>query len=222
MARGVRYRRGVEVAEDFICDHGMPKPWVTCIDCMELPFDDQPRPPREVKPKPPPRAAAKRSAKASASASGRVSTRPRRAAQPPAGRLPRSVTDPLPDLAGVHDLAYEIPPSDLRYYITGSEADWLPVSHLPTELRPGGHVYLQVDEELVARARVRGIGFRERRWDHAAPDAATDLGPGATIEVGSWEMVSFDLGPEGAVPVPRFRYVTTSGDGSVQVATTET
>ena len=128
------------------------------------------------------------------------------------------MTDPLPDLVGVHDLAYEIPPFDLRYYVGGSESDWLPVSSLPTELRAGGYVYLQVDEELVARARVSGIGFRERRWDHAGPDTASDLGPGATIEVGSWEMVSIDLGPEGAVPVQRFRYVTTASDGSVQVA----
>ena len=37
----------------------MPKPWVTCIDCMELPFDEQPRPPREVKPKPAPKPKAK-------------------------------------------------------------------------------------------------------------------------------------------------------------------
>lgn len=130
------------------------------------------------------------------------------------------MTDPLPDLVGENDLAYEIPPSDLRYYIDGSEADWLPISNLPTELRAAGYVYLQVDEQLVARARVGGIGFRERRWDHAAPDAASDLGPGATIEVGRWEVVSVDLGPEGAAPVPRFRYVKTSGDGSVRVAST--
>ena len=203
----------MEVAEDFVCEHGMPKPWVTCIDCMELPFDEQPRPPREVKPKPAPKAPAR----TSAGKSGRASTspRPKRLAQPPAGRLPRSVTDPLPDLVGEHDLAYEIPPDDLRHYISGSEADWLPVSNMPTGLRAAGYVYLQVDEELVARARVGGIGFRERRWDHAA---GSDLGPGPTIEVGSWEMVSVDLGPEGAVPVPRFRYVTTGGDGLVRVA----
>ena len=180
---------------------------------MELPYDEQPRPP-EVKAKAAPKAPARKSGRAS------TSPRPKRPAQPPAGRLPRSVTDPLPELVGENDLAYEIPPSDLRYYIDGSEADWLPVSNLPTGLRAGGYVYLQVDEHLVARARVRGIGFRERRWDHAAPDAASDLGPGATIEVGSWEMVSIDLGPEGAVPVPRFRYVTISGDGSVRVVST--
>jgi len=192
----------------------MPKPWVTCIDCMELPFDEQPKPPSEVKAKPAPKAPARRSGR------GSTSGRPKRPARPPVGRLPRSVTDPLPELIGESDLAYEIPPSDLRYYIDGSEADWLPVSSLPTELRTGGYVYLQVDEQLVARARVRGIGFRERRWDHAAPAAASDLGPGATVEVGSWDMVSVDLGPEGAVPVQRFRYVTTSGDGSVRVAST--
>lgn len=179
---------------------------------MELPYDKQPRPPREVKAKPTPKAPARKSGTAA------TSLRPKRPAQPPAARMPRSVTDPLPELVGENDLAYEIPPSDLRHYIDGSEADWLPVSKLPAELRGGGHVYLQVDNRLVARARVRGIGFRERRWDHASPAVASDLGPGATIEVGSWEMVSIDLGPEGAVPVPHFRYVTVAGDGSVRVA----
>ena len=202
----------VQVSEDYVCDHGMPKPWVTCVDCMELPFDEQPQPPREVKPKPAPKAATRKARKAPGS------PRPKRPAQPPAGRLPRSMSDPLPDLVGQHDLAYEIPPSDLRYFIGGSEAAWLPVSSLPTDLRAGGYVYLQVDEELVARARVKGIGFRERRWDHAAPEVAGDLGPGATIEVDGWQMVSVDLGPDGAVPVPRFRYVTTTDDGSVRVA----
>ncbi len=200
----------MEVAEDYVCDHGMPKPWVTCIDCMELPYDEQPRPPREVKPKPTPKAPTKKSARTSSSAS-----RPKRAPRPPAARLPRSVTDPLPDLTGENDLAYEIPPSDLMAHISGSEADWLPISSLPTDLRADGYVYLQIDEELVARARVRGIGFRERRWD---PAAASDLGPGATIEVTDWSMVSIDLGPEGAAPVPSYRYVTPSTQGSVGVA----
>lgn len=204
--------RSVEVAEDFICDHGMPKPWVTCIDCMELPHDEQPKPPREVKPKPAPKAPARK--RTTTSSAGPT----KRAPRAPAARLPRSVTDPLPELTGAHDLAYEIPPDDLRYYISGSEADWLPVTTLPTELRASGHVYLQIDEELVARARVRGIGFRERRWDHAAPEVAGDLGPGATIEVDRWEMVSIDLGPEGALPVPRFRYLATGDGGSVGVA----
>ena len=200
----------MEVAEDFVCDHGMPKPWVTCIDCMELPFDEQPKPPREVKPKPAKKAPAKKAGRSS------TSPRPKRPAPPAAGRLPRSVTDPLPDLVGEHDLAYEIPPDDLGSYISGSEADWLPVSKMPTGLRAAGYVYLQVDEELVARARVKGIGFRERRWD---PAAGSDLGPGATIEVDNWGMVSIDLGPQGADPVAGFRYVTASSDGSVQVAT---
>lgn len=190
----------------------MPKPWVTCIDCMELPYEEQPRPPAPVKPPPKPKAPTRKSSKAPGS------PRAKRAAASPAGRLPRSVTDPLPDLVGQHDLAYEIPPDDLRYFIGGSEAGWLPISTLPTELRAGGYVYLQIDEELVAKARVAGIGFRERRWDHAGPDEASDLGPGATIEVGDWGMVSIDLGPEGATPVQRFRYLTTAADGSVHVA----
>lgn len=183
---------------------------MTCIDCMELPYDEQPRPPRPVKPKPAPKAPSRRS-----TTTASASPRPKRAARPPAARLPRSVTDPLPDLVGENDLAYEIPPSDLGHYIAGSESDWLPISTLPSRLRAGGYVYLQVDEELVARARVRGVGFRERRWD---PAAASDLGPGATLEVDGWGMVSFDLGPEGAVAVPSFRYLTSSDDGSVHVA----
>ncbi len=199
----------MEVAEDFVCEHGMPKPWVTCVDCMELPYDEQPRPPREVKPKPAPKAPARTSAKATRS------PRAKRPPRPPAARLPRSVTDPLPDLVGGHDLAYEIPPDDLGSYISGGESDWLPISSLPTALRAGGYVYLQIDDELVARARVRGIGFRERRWDVAA---GTDLGPGATIEVDGWSLASIDLGPDGVVPVSGFRYVTTAGDGSVEVA----
>lgn len=211
------------MAEDFVCGHGMPKPWVTCIDCMELPYDEQPRPPREAKPAPAPKAPAKRSTRSASRSpvSSDNSARPKRAAAParPAARLPRSVTDPLPELAGEHDLAYEIAPGDLRYHIAGPESDWLPVSSLPTQLRSGGCVYIQIDERLVARARVRGIGFRERRWDHASPEVASDLGPGATIELDGWSMVSIDLGPEGAVPVTRFRYLTTTFDGSVRVAT---
>lgn len=123
----------------------------------------------------------------------------------------------MPELSGEHDLAYEIAPSDLRYHTGGPDADWLPISSLPKALRPGGYGYIQLDEELVARARVRGVGFRERRWDHAAPEVASDLGPGATLELDGWHMVSIDLGPEGAVPVSQFRYLSTSADGSVGV-----
>lgn len=214
-----RYGRGVEVAEDFICAHGMPKPWATCIDCMELPYDQQPKPPREIKPPPGPRTRAP--AKTARKKQGTAAATPgsKRAAEPPPprARLPRTVTDPLPDLVGDCDLAYEIVSFDLRYHISGPEADWLPVSSLPSDLRAGGYVYLQVDQDLVARAKARHIGFRERRWDHAGPDVASDLGPGATIEVGRWEMVAIELGPDGAVPVPGFRYLTTSADGSVRV-----
>ena len=204
----------MEVPEDYVCEHGMPKPWVTCIDCMELPYDEQPQPPREVKPPPTPKAPAKKATRKASSSSPRS----KRPAQPQAGRLPRSVTDPLPDLVGQHDLAYEIPPWDLHHFVGGSDSDWLAISSLPTDLRAAGYVYLQADEELVARARVKGIGFRERRWDAAA---GSDLGPGATIEVSGWEMTAVDLGPEGAAPVPRFRYLTTGDDGPVRVAATD-
>lgn len=93
----------------------------------------------------------------------------------------------------------------------------MPISSLLAGLRPARLVYLQVDEELVAGSSVRGIGFRERRWRHAAPDAGSELGPGATIEVDGWGLCSVDLGPDGAVPVSSFRYVTTATDGAVRV-----
>ena len=171
----------------------MPKPWGTCIDRMELPFDEQPRPPREVKPKPAPKAPARKSTRSA------TAPRSKRPAKPAAGRLPRSVTDPLPDLIGEHDLAYEIPPDDLGSYISGSEADWLPVSTMLSGLRSAGYVDLQIDEELVARARVKGIGYRERRWD---PVASSDLGPGATIEVDGWGWSRSTSAPRAPNPCP--------------------
>ena len=197
-----------------MCEHGSPQPWVTCIDCMSLPPDERPEPPRPEPPKP------------VAPAKPKAPPRPKRAraasSAPPAPRLPRSERDPLPELVGVHDLAYEIPPDDLRYYISGAEAGWLPISSVPRDLRAHGSVYLQAGRDLVARARVRGIGFRDRRWDHAAPEAATDLGPGATLELEqSWELVSIDLGAEGEVESSGYRYLVSLPDGTVRVASTD-
>lgn len=207
---------GVEVSEDFVCEHGMPKPWATCIECMSLHPDERPRP-RVERPEPVAAPDPARPARKSPRAE-----RAPRTSTPAVGRLPRSTTDSLPDLVGDKDLAYEIPPSDLRYFVTGTESTWLPISTMPRELRPDGSVYLQAGRDLVARARVRGIGFRERRWAHAAPAVASDLGPGATLELdGAWETVAVDLGPAGDAPVHGYRYVVVRSDGAVVVAPRE-
>lgn len=208
---------GVQVAKDFVCEHGMPKPWVTCMDCMSLAPAERPTPPVEVvEPKAKPAKAKKAAGSATKTARG---PRAKRApATPVVGRLPRSQADELPELVGDKDLAYEIPPSDLEYFISGSDAGWLPITRMPKELRPGGIVYLQIDSDLVAQAVVRGIGFREQRWDHAAPDVATDLGPGATLELaGGWSGASVDLGRDGTVPVKDYRYLVVMPDGAAAV-----
>ncbi len=124
-------------------------------------------------------------------------------------------------LSGDKDLAYEIPAHAQRYYVQGADKGWLPISSLPHELREHGWVYLQIDRELVARCRVRGVGFRERRWTHERPETTTDAGPGPTLELyeNDWEFVSIDLGPDGEAEVRGYRYLLRLPDGSVRVAT---
>ena len=94
---------------------------------------------------------------------------------------------------------------------------------MPKELRPGGYVYLQADRRLVARCRVKGIGYRDRRWTHEAPGETSDAGPGATLELhpDDWDFVSIDLGAEGEVEVQSYRYLTTDADGVVRPASGE-
>lgn len=199
----------------------MPKPWVTCMDCMSLPPDERPEPPPKlVQPEPAPakkkaaKAVAKKTAKPAAGSRAKGAP-----SAPPVGRLPRSAMDEVPDLVGDKDLAYEIPPSDFEYFISGPESGWLPITQMPKQLRPRGYVYLQIDGDLVAKAQVRSIGFREQRWDHAAPDVATDLGPGPTIEVeGGWSGASIDLGPDGTAAINGYRYLVETADGAVVVA----
>ncbi len=131
--------------------------------------------------------------------------------------------DPPPDLFGSFDLAYEIPPEHLGYYTNGAERDWLPISTMPRELRALGWVYLQIDRRVVARCRVTGIGFRERRWRHEPNETAADDGPGPTLELEGdrWERVACELGPDGDRPVTGYRYLRTAPDDSVTVVTGE-
>jgi len=118
------------------------------------------------------------------------------------------------------DLAYEIPDGSLRYHVQGSDSTWLPISSMPRDLRDGGWVYLQSHRKLVARCRVKGIGFRDRRWTHAEPGATADAGPGATLELHTddWELVSIDLGSEGEAEVRGYRYLVSYPDGTIRPA----
>jgi hypothetical protein len=151
----------------------------------------------------------------------RSSGKTRAASSPrPSTRLPKTEADPIPVLFGDKDLAYEIPDSNLRYHVQGTDSGWLSISTMPKELRDSGWVYLQTGRKLVARCRVKGIGFRQRRWSHEKPGDTADGGPGGTLELfdEGWEFVSIDLGGEGDKEVRGYRYVITDTDGSVRIA----
>ena len=211
----------MKVPADFVCEHGMPQPWATCTDCMLLPHDLQPEPPppepAEVKP-------AKRASRTKAATSAGSTRTPRRGSRTSkvrvSTRLPRTETDSIPELFGDKDLAYEIPEANLRYHVQGSDSNWLSISSMPRELRDGGWVYLQTGSKLVARCRVKAIGFRQRRWTHEKPGDTSDAGPGGTLELyeDGWEFVSIDLGPEGEREVRGYRYLITEADDSVSPA----
>ncbi len=200
----------------------MPSPWATCTDCMLLPHAMQPQPPiPKPVPKPEPKKRAPR-AKKPAKAVAPKSAKPKEEDEPPrpTTKLPKSGVDTLPTLLGDKDLAYEIPDGSLRFHIQGADSTWLSISSMPRELRDGGYVYLQSDRNLLARCRVKGIGFRERRWTHAEPGVTSDAGPGATIELheGDWELMSIDLGAEGEAEIRGYRYLVSGPDGSIRPA----
>lgn len=177
----------MKVTEDFICEHGFPKPWVTCTDCMYLPADERPEPPA---PKPPPRAARR-------------------------GQMPATIDDPLPPLQGDKDVSVAV--HSFGEHITGEGNDWLfpEGGGFPWELRAGGWIYLRGGGRLGARARVRGIGFRTVREQHTGEPY--DMGPGPTIEVdpATWETVDIDLGELAERQRQGYRYLITARDGSI-------
>jgi len=122
-------------------------------------------------------------------------------------------------LFGEYDLCYEVPNEHVDFHIRGTESGWLAISRFPTHLRPGGWVYLQVDRDVVAKARVKGIGFRERRWAQEPASTAADMGAGPTLEVdgNTWERMLVDLGPDGDRVVKGYRYLTAGEDGELAV-----
>ncbi len=210
----------VKVSLDFICEHGMPQPWATCTECMLLPHAMQPVPPA---PEPPPTPAPKKRASRAKSPSSKKPRKASAAAARNPTRLPRTEVDPCPELYGTRDLSYEIPETNLRYHVQGADSGWVPISTMPRELRPNGWLYLQTERLLVARCRVKGIGFRDRRWTHEKSETTFDAGPGAVLELygDDWEYLSIDLGPGGDAEVRGYRYLVTDEDGSVGLAIDE-
>ena len=95
---------------------------------------------------------------------------------------------------------------------------------MPTELRERGWVYLKVDDYLAARCRVVEVGYRDRRWSHEAPGVTSDIGSGATLELdGNWDFMSLDVGPDEAVEIRGYVYLTIDDAEIVQpLSTTDT
>ncbi len=172
---------------------------------MMLPRDEQPMPPRP-KPVPKPTPASRKRASGSTG-----EPRTKQAPRPRAARLPRHADEPSPELTGAFDLSYEVPDENVTFHVRGQESGWLAISAFPAALRSDGWVYLQVNSDVVARARVKGIGYRDTRWSQEPTATASDLGGGPTLELheGSWERLSLWLGPEGERPTKGFRYLIT-------------
>ncbi len=122
--------------------------------------------------------------------------------------------DDAPELFGTVDLSYEVPDDNVFFHVRGQDNEWVAISSFPKALRPHGWLYLQVDRDVVARCRVKGIGFREKRWSQEPAGQTADLGPGPTLELraDSWERLKVDLGPAGDDALPGYRYLVTDDD----------
>lgn len=181
---------------------------------MMLPKDEQPEPPRP-KPAPKPTPAPRKRSVTSSDA-----PREKKPPRQPAARLPRHSDDALPELTGAFDLSYEVPDDNVTFHVRGPESGWLAVSSFPTALRANGWVYLQVDGDVVARARVKGIGYRDKRWSQEPSSISSDLGGGPTIELhpDSWERMRTWLGADGERSVKGYRYLITGDGEEVRVA----
>ena len=181
-----------------------------------LPRDEQPTPPRPKPVAKPAPAARKRAA-----SSGEPRTK--KAPRTPAARLPRHGDDTIPELTGAFDLSYEVPDENVTFHVSGTESGWLAISSFPTALRANGWVYLQVDGDVVARARVKGIGYRDKRWSQEPSAISSDLGGGPTIELhpDGWERLRVWLGAAGEQPVKGYRYLVTGGTEEVRVVTAD-
>ena len=176
----------MRVSADFVCEHGFPKPWVTCVDCMSLGVADRPRPP--------------------------VSPPTRKPGRP--GHMPWTANDPVPQLCGDRDLS--TPVHEVDPHVLGPGNGWLFGDQgFPKHLRPGGWVYLRHDGMLGARARVRGIGFRVERRLHTGDPDDLGPGPTIELDAETWEFVAIDLGELADHQRQGYRYLITAVDGSV-------
>ena len=171
----------------------MPKPWATCIDCMYRPEDTRPVPPRKVEEKKP--------AKASRA--------------PSKSKLPLTAKDSIPSLTGNKDLSCSV--YEIAAHVDGPGNDWIVAKGFPAQLRAGGWIYLRHGGSLGAKARVKGIGFREDRPHHTG-DTSENWGPGPTIEIdaSTWEPLDISLGELAESQRQGYRYLATSTDGEIR------
>lgn len=146
-------------------------------------------------------------------------TRLRRASQGAAKpsskpKLPAAPGDPIPELTGEFDLVY--PVHSVIDHTEHDGNDWLFLSGIPRQLRAGGWVYLKVGTEVVARATVRSIGYRENVEEHTPDDQGVHhkVEFTATLEVDpdSWEQLSF---PADDHHLQGLRYLRTNDDDTI-------
>ena len=170
----------MKVEADYVCEHKMPRPWATCVECMSLPISERPEPPAI---QPPPRPT-------------------------PRGRLPQSATDGLPALVGDKDMSF--PVHDFDAHMVGPDNGWLVTQGFPWDLRKGGWVYLRHEGQLGGRARVRGIGWREERKLHTGdPDGTWGPGATIELDASTWERFDHDLGALADDQRQGYRYLIT-------------
>jgi hypothetical protein len=129
-------------------------------------------------------------------------------------KLPAAPGDPIPELTGEFDLVY--PVHSVIDHTERDGNDWLFLTTFPRRLRSGGWVYLKVGNEVVARARVRSIGYRENVEEHTPDDHGVhhNVEFTATLEVDpdSWEQVSF---PADDHHLQGIRYLRTNDDDTI-------
>jgi hypothetical protein len=128
--------------------------------------------------------------------------------------LPKTASDPWPDLVGDKDVS--VPVYDFVAHAQGPENEWLLAeSGFPWDLRQGGWIYLRHDGRLGARARVKGIEFREKRVQHTGNPIDLGPGPAIAVDAATWEFVDIDLGDLAESQRQGYRYLITTTAGKV-------
>ena len=95
----------------------------------------------------------------------------------------------------------------------GADNDWLFLSGFPHDLRPRGWVYFKVEGHVVARARVRRVGFRTDVREHTPDDHGVyqrvQSTPTLEFDPRTWEEVDF---PAAETHQQGIRYVEANDD----------